>query len=264
MATNVRRFSWGIASLETDQSYSRAEYKFSLPMDKDGAVLILPEGAQSHDVQEEKRFLDEAIQHGVDWHKFATETAYRIINDNSLYLITGFHKAHSWSLGVARSGQSLFSSYRQRFITFRVGQIHEGGITAKAYSWDFAPDFEGRPGPENPYRFCGKKIPNQTVFIRGFRITVNETLSSNKVSVKIQDTALRKEFGSWSHDLASSGIAESSSSSTTLGGTDNAKDQDHPGNRAQLTTDAHVTIDRIPDVFQVRLSVTLIAIHHAS
>lgn len=71
-------------------------------MDNDSAVLVLPERAsQIHDVQEEKMFLDEPIQHGVDWYKFATEKVYRIINDNidSLYLITRFHKAHSWSLG---------------------------------------------------------------------------------------------------------------------------------------------------------------------
>ncbi|KAF8437949.1 hypothetical protein L210DRAFT_3369256, partial [Boletus edulis BED1] len=72
-----------------------------------GAVLVLPEGARSCDLVNEKRFLDEAIRHGIDWYACATEKAGRLINNDSLYLITGFHKTHSWSLGAAgRTGSS--------------------------------------------------------------------------------------------------------------------------------------------------------------
>ena len=217
-----------------------------------GAILILPEGAQSCDLQNERRFLDEAIQHAVDWYDCATEEGGRLISNDSLYLITGFHKAHSWSLGAV--GRSVFSFHKRRFAKFKVGQIHEGRVKGEAYSWEPTLGFEERVGPMHP-RVRGK-IPNQTVFIRGFRITVNKILLLKAISIKTQQRTRFKfvGFGSSVNNLGSGATTGSTSSSGAQSSTDNTVDQDSSVDRSRLNMGTRVTIDRMPNVSKVRLS----------
>ena len=221
-----------------------------------GAVLILPEGGQSCDLRNQKRFLDEAIQHAVDWYECATEEGGRLISNDSLYLITGFHKAHSWSLGAV--GRSVFSLHKRRSAKFQIGQIHEGGVTAEAYSWEPTLGFKERVGPMHP-RVRGE-IPNQTVFIRGFRITVNKILFLKTVSVKTRQRTRFKfvGFGPSVINFRSGGTAGSTSSSGAESSTDNTVDQDSSVNLSRLNMDTRVTIDRMPNVSMVRLSVVVI------
>lgn len=46
--------------------------------------------------------MDKAIRNAVDWYNFAEQRLGRIISHDSLYLITGFYKARSWSLAAYR------------------------------------------------------------------------------------------------------------------------------------------------------------------
>ena len=69
-------------------------YEFTLSS-KEGALLILPEGAERYSLKNQRPFLEEAIQHVVDWYDFAEQRLGRIISHDSLYLITGFYKARS-------------------------------------------------------------------------------------------------------------------------------------------------------------------------
>ncbi|KAF9232292.1 hypothetical protein BU15DRAFT_55166, partial [Melanogaster broomeanus] len=64
-----------------------------------GALLALPEGAGKADLVNSLPFLDEACKNAVSWYQFAYYDRGRAeINNDSLYLITGYHKARSWSL----------------------------------------------------------------------------------------------------------------------------------------------------------------------
>ncbi|KAF8139625.1 hypothetical protein EV363DRAFT_1310151 [Boletus edulis] len=235
-----------------EQKPPRVDYDFSLPME-DGAVLILPEGAQSCDLANEKRFLDEAIQHAVDWYECATEEAGRFVHNDTLYLITGFHKTRSWSLGAA--GRSTSSRQNRRSVKFQVGQIDRNGDTAAAYLWSATHGFSGRVGPMSMIpnhtlngRAC--KGVNQTVFIRGFRITVNKILFLKIVSVKTRRGNFFR-FRSRLANLLSHRRSESTQSSGTEGVTDNEVDQDVLVNHGRLHADTHITIDRVADVCQV-------------
>ena len=182
----------------------------------------------------------------------------RLIGTNAppkIYLITEFHKAYSWSLGAA--GRSIFSLHKRRSAKFKVGEIHEGSIQAEAYSWEATHGFKGRVGPVHPR--VRSEVPNQTVFIRGFRITVNKILFLKTISVKTRQCTRFKfiGFGSSVINLLSSGTADSTSSSGAEGSTDNTVDQDFLVNRGPLDTDTRVTVDRMPNVSQVRLSATV-------
>ncbi|KAF8137628.1 hypothetical protein EV363DRAFT_1536876 [Boletus edulis] len=225
---------------------------------EDGAVLILPEGARSCDLANEKRFLDEAIQHGVDWYECATDSnkAGRLINNDSLYLITGFHKARSWSLGSAER-QNDSSHQQRRSFKFKVGQIQQDGVTARSYLWATTHGFTGRVGPMYPYEIPNhlrderlRRGINQTVFIRGFRITVNKLLLLFKtVSVETRQGTFGG-VGTFVKKLLWGRPSESTSSSGAEDATDNTVDQDSLGNHARLHTDTRMTIDRVPDVSQ--------------
>ena len=230
----------------------------------DGAVLILPEGAQSCDLGNERKFLNEAVRHGVSWYECATEDAGRFIYNDSFYLITGFHKARSWSLGAA--GRSSSSPEMRRSAKFKIGTIYQGRETAQAYSWERATHgFMGRFGPMRPYQIPNSimgggapgGIPNQTVFIRGFRITVNRILFLKTVSVKTQQGTFGG-LGTHVINFLWGRTPDSTSSSDTQGATDNMAEQDFSGGHRRLYADAHMTVDRVPDVSQVRLSVIII------
>ncbi|KAF8123492.1 hypothetical protein EV363DRAFT_1420080 [Boletus edulis] len=217
---------------------------------KEGAVLILPEGAQSFDLANEKTFLGEAIRHGIDWYECATEEASRLISNDSLYLITGFHKARSWSVGAA--GQIHSNIQKPRSVKFKVGQIDQGRATARAYQWTATSRFTGRIGPTYPYESANhirderlRRGVHQTVFVRGFRITVNKILFLKTVSVKTRQgtffgfgTYIDKLWGGPSESTPSSGADP----------TDNAVDQDTSMDHSRLYMDTRMTIDRLPDV----------------
>ncbi|KAF8122172.1 hypothetical protein EV363DRAFT_858699 [Boletus edulis] len=234
-----------------DQRPSRANYEFGLSME-DGAVLVLPEGARSCDLVNEKRFLDEAIRHGIDWYACATEKAGRLINNDSLYLITGFHKTHSWSLGAAgRTGSSL---QNRRSVKFKVEQVHQNSDPAAAYIWSAAHRFTGRVGPmsEIPDRVLDGRVrrpANQAVFIRGFRITVNKLLFLKTVSVETRQGTFGG-LGTYVNSLLWGGPSDSTQSSGTESATDNTVDQDSSQNYGRLYTGSRLTIDRMQDVSQ--------------
>ncbi|KIJ18162.1 hypothetical protein PAXINDRAFT_71773, partial [Paxillus involutus ATCC 200175] len=73
-------------------------YEFS-SSSEEGAILVLPEGASKTDLANKLIFRQEALKHALSWYTFAYFNLGRSnINDDSLYLITGYHKASSWSV----------------------------------------------------------------------------------------------------------------------------------------------------------------------
>ena len=232
---------------------------------EDGAVLILPEGAQSWDLQNHRKFLGEAIRHGVDWYKCATDPqrAGRIIDNDSFYLITGFHKASSWALAAAKERNSGLQDQDHRSVKFKVERIPQVGVTARAYFWDRTDGFTPRVGPlPNPsldgtVRSRNPNGLNQTVFIRGFRITVNKILLWKTVSVETEQGTFS---GLWHNivDFASGTTRKSTTIPDTEGAMDNLADQDFSVNRGRLHTDARITIDRVPEISQVCLLATVV------
>ncbi|KIK80048.1 hypothetical protein PAXRUDRAFT_50392, partial [Paxillus rubicundulus Ve08.2h10] len=73
-------------------------YEFS-STSEEGAILVLPEGAGKTDLANNLIFRNEALKHAESWYHFAYFNLGRsAINNDSLYLITGYHKASSWSV----------------------------------------------------------------------------------------------------------------------------------------------------------------------
>ncbi|KAN0075500.1 hypothetical protein V8E55_011523, partial [Tylopilus felleus] len=66
--------------------------------ENEGAMLLLPQGADRHGLAKESLLLETVLENAVDWYHFARKKLYRNISNDALYLITGFHKARSWTL----------------------------------------------------------------------------------------------------------------------------------------------------------------------
>ncbi|KAF8546563.1 hypothetical protein OG21DRAFT_1103719 [Imleria badia] len=156
------------------KSHSLTDHQFSL-CQNEGAMLILPEGAQRHRLAKELLLLDVIIENAIDWYRFAREQLYRNIRNDDLYLVTGFHKACSWSLASFKNTGA--SSARCKLV-----QLTNGGRILTPHSiWETARPLEWRIGPRH-----SDGIPNQSVFITGFKIAVNEELLHLKrVTVKV-------------------------------------------------------------------------------
>ncbi|KIJ09395.1 hypothetical protein PAXINDRAFT_17510 [Paxillus involutus ATCC 200175] len=93
----------------------------------EGAILVLPEGAGTEDLLKLGPFEDQARENGESWYRYACVDQGRTsINNDSLYLITGYHKASSWAVAAFSdaSGSAGLNA------TFTAGQVAEGDIAA--------------------------------------------------------------------------------------------------------------------------------------
>ena len=142
----------------------RAEYEFT-PSSPDGAILILPHGATFHDLRPKSQFRDLAIQRAFEWYRFATQHLQRQICNHSLYLITGFYKARSWSLA---SFQNAAPAAGGNSALIRVVKVGEGS----SYGWESTFHMEWNDGP----RGGRNGNVNQSVFLRGFKIAVRDDI----------------------------------------------------------------------------------------
>ncbi|KAI6101858.1 hypothetical protein F5141DRAFT_1050979, partial [Pisolithus sp. B1] len=89
--------SRGIERILESNKQSSVDYEFksSAPA---GAILILPHGAKSQQLSSPEQVREAATENALDWYEFAKKCYGVQRLDRSLYLITGFYKAPSWSL----------------------------------------------------------------------------------------------------------------------------------------------------------------------
>ncbi|KAH0832922.1 hypothetical protein J3R83DRAFT_11889 [Lanmaoa asiatica] len=181
------------------ESHARAEYDFYLPP-SEGALLVLPQGAEHHDLRIRRIFLHEALQYAADWYDFAERHLHRIISRDSLYLITGFYKARSWSLASFPNvtGTNEFP------VRLTVAQSL-GGNPGSNYTWRHQRALDWRVGPPDE---LSNGIPNQAVFTSGFKIAVSdELLVWKRITVKADTDPQQPEAsnvvgrGSWLPNL---------------------------------------------------------------
>ncbi|KAF8126569.1 hypothetical protein EV363DRAFT_577932 [Boletus edulis] len=231
------------------------EYGFTLSS-SGGALLILPDGADRHDLRNHHRFLEVATQHGADWYRFAEEKVGQIIANDSLYLITGLYKTTSWSLAAFEktAGTADYSAQ------FRIAQA-DGENIATTSTWDTTRALDWRVGPREKYEF-----PNQAVFIRGFKIALRTGMLGTKwISVKADAPSARPNparssgavpAGSWLAYMF--GLSTDQTPQPSGSGmqdevaVDSAPDdaRDEIQNKGAIAVGEHVVIHRIPEASQ--------------
>ncbi|KAH0838802.1 thioredoxin-like protein [Lanmaoa asiatica] len=250
-ATQVRLFqhykgTMGVQPLHTNRTLDRVGqsgatgYTFNLSS-SEGALLILPEGAECHDVRDPRPFFEQASRHAATWYHFAEENLGRIISHDSIYVITGFHKARSWGLAGYQNekGNSDFSA------RFTVG-TREGGNLAANYNWETTRSMDWRVGP-----FDGLGIANQSVFIRGFKIALRSSVQGvpqRWVSFEPSRPSGRSDHGTSSGDswLASAWRGISKTVGISSEGADRGVGRDSRENAG-----VRIEIQRVPEILPV-------------
>jgi hypothetical protein len=135
---------------------------------KEGAVLLLPDGASRRDARRRGAFREYALRHAKSWYEFVNVTREMEVANGSLYLVTGCDKASSW--GVASfSNESRDGQVSLKFVAL---QAASGKV-----SWDWECEaFSSvsiRSGPKRVNE-DEPRPQNQCVFIRGFRVMIRE------------------------------------------------------------------------------------------
>ena len=150
-----------------DVSVSRRTTHYSATLSNDGAHIILPQGAQSFELELQLRrsFEKCAREHGADWlERFGDRLGWP--RSNSLYLLTGFHKTCSWS--IASFSMQTAANTNPVGVYCTVMEVDERVLREDSV-WQPAGRFKRKIGP--PPDRQGQN--NQTIFIRGFTITPN-------------------------------------------------------------------------------------------
>ncbi|KAK7445097.1 SCF ubiquitin ligase complex subunit cdc4 [Stygiomarasmius scandens] len=138
---------------------SGVELKFE---DKEGALLLLPEGATRIDVETILPFRQYAHQNCEEWYRFAEARGIEVEN-GSLYFVTGFDKTTCWE-NAAFSNPTRAASVSLK-LTSGIGP--GGRLQLSQSSNIVTPIARGRSPSQ-----CEM---NQSVFIRGFKITLRTT-----------------------------------------------------------------------------------------
>ncbi|CAK5278668.1 unnamed protein product [Mycena citricolor] len=149
-------------------------------------LLVLPDGASRTDALPLKRFRKYAIKHARSWYTFASETLERDIDEDDLYLVTGFDKCTSWSV-AALDNQHRVTGLSLRCTAAQVGTV--GG--AYSWGWETISSF-ANSGPSA--RRAGEETwrDNQTVFIRGFKVAVRSGVLGRKTGRAVSMLNLKK------------------------------------------------------------------------
>lgn len=205
-------------------------------------------------------FRDVAIRNAANWYSFAEQHLGRIIAHDSLYLITGLYKANSWSVAAFHQATGTAESSAQ----FKASQAGDGNNLS--YTWETMRALDWRVGPR-----LDVGIPNQSVFISGFKIAIREgILGKKRVEVELDAPSAQSrsvKFPNGGNSLSPSrtvnlwrGLVSRSSSGgkksaeQTLPATRSTKDPSTAVSSPQFDnagTSGHVRIDHVPQPLQV-------------
>lgn len=212
----------------------------------EGAILVLPDGTEKRDLKNGLHKLQmEAKKNGRSWYQFVFSNLGRVTNNDSLYLITGYHKASSWCLASFSQEEGSASLS----LTLRAQPFSGGDLTA-AYSWEVSNSVVGRVGPHSGY---DKARRNQTVFVRGFKIAIREgLLAAFRGAIKVTSSKPPKRINlsrPWNPERSASVTASKRASSPYPRGT-NSKSSSSPPDRGYADHEGcpDVYLHHVPDL----------------
>ncbi|PBK90432.1 hypothetical protein ARMGADRAFT_934308 [Armillaria gallica] len=129
------------------------------------AILVLPDGGERHDSRHPgllRRYASENAHH---WYRYFNGEQGMEIRNGSLYLVTGCDKCYSWGTACFHC-PSDSHSVSLRFLMAGVGEV--GGRIS--HRWEVQAGVHRR----NHQRDASSDPANQTIFLRGFSISVRE------------------------------------------------------------------------------------------
>jgi len=140
--------------------------------DSEGAVLAMPEGANSQDLRACSKFKDYMACHLESWYKLANDVLGLEVPNGCLRLVTGCDKSPSWGIATF-SNATEDSNFRLQFKAL--------AATRPPYAWEHSGMAEVRVGPgmgenEGLASLHDHPLCNQTLIVRTFTATLSEQL----------------------------------------------------------------------------------------
>jgi hypothetical protein len=196
---------------------------------------MLPDSATRSDHQFPNNFMEYAQQHVPSWYQHVNGTLGSMAHNGSLYLVTGADKSSNWCLASYsnRSGQTAiplrFTADTATVPTSRRLWRSYGMVDSRTCSV---------PGEDIPQ--------NQCVFLRGYKLAINENLFERKFvgPVKVTDIVTMKPADVLAKGKTIPGISKSLSSPP------NYKKR-HKSSRPSEPTDEDVTVEEFPNLGEV-------------
>ncbi|KIM40895.1 hypothetical protein M413DRAFT_445667 [Hebeloma cylindrosporum] len=198
----------------------------------EGAILTMPVGAVSHDLENVIAFSDYVAANAYKWYKFAFSVRGRKVENGQIRLVTGCDKAKSWGMAVL----SNMSQERRSQLKFRAL-----GDTKGTYTWEYSGMAEVRVGPDiseimelrdnegdsvDASRRTDEEFSNQCLFVR----TLNATLNDNVWGELTDSLGLGTVLNS---SPASGAVLEPSAANRHVGSSSSHNQQ--PSNATQIT-----------------------------
>ncbi|KAK7037608.1 hypothetical protein VNI00_010820 [Paramarasmius palmivorus] len=196
-------------------------YNFSSTLDE-AALLILPEGSSREELTSIDIFRRFAVTHGKRWIDHARDDRHRDVC--GLYLITAREQCSAWGMA---------SQLRRRYEdSVTLSFIVHANAT---YGWNSRKGCELKAFPESQGGNIGERSGNQTVFVRGYRITKSTGLKAWVRTVDVQNLP-GEGGGQWGPGNTFPGTSGSSNSSPNGSGSRAAGSQ---GNGSQTGSGFH-------------------------
>ncbi|KAL0057526.1 hypothetical protein AAF712_015829 [Marasmius tenuissimus] len=171
---------------------------------RERGAVVMPgmDGADRTDASNKALFIKYAARHGVSWYEFVNGTLGREADNGELYLITGFDKTNAWENAVVYNHSTTKSCY----LAFTSGGLGADGRLKLSTSTSHESSLISRCSSDEGSH-------NQSLFIRGFRISVRQGIRA-KFGSKVKVTSMYRSTPGEVLDKVSGGIPFGGTSSS--------------------------------------------------
>ena len=150
----------------------------------EGAILTMPEGAVSFDLENIPAFREYVAENVEKWYKFVNGVRGREAKNGDVRLVIGCEKTTSWGMAALAN----VTQHKISRLKFKVTENSSVKSTRPPYTWDYSGVAEVRVGPDireinalrsNDDRFdatppSDEEFSNQCLFIRTLNATLND------------------------------------------------------------------------------------------
>ena len=154
--------------------YRALSFRFS---GSEGAILIMPEGAVSEDLENLRGFREYASANMKMWYRYIISTRGREVKNGDVRLVIGCDKATSWGIATL-AGMTQHSQLK-----FKPLKTQSSSSGSCDYTWEYSGMADVRTGPvpeesdklrrEDPDDTRDKYL-NQCLFLRTLNFTLND------------------------------------------------------------------------------------------
>ncbi|KAF8157956.1 hypothetical protein B0H34DRAFT_436166 [Crassisporium funariophilum] len=174
--------SASVSKLQSDRRVSGLSFESSA---QEGAILAMPEGANSEELENFGRFREYAAANVEHWYEFVNGPRGREAKNGDIRLVVGCDKSTAWGIAIFANHTQQQNDCR---LTFSAAVEPSGGVIGRTYSWAYSGMAEVRAGPD-PREVNELKqgdgtrnassddgYENQCLFVRTLNITMRDNV----------------------------------------------------------------------------------------